>query len=61
MLPLKKGKSKKVISENISELMHGYDTTGKIGNSRPPSRRAAQKQATAIALSEAGKSKKKKG
>lgn len=43
-MPLKKSKSKKAVSDNISELMHsGY----------------AQRQAIAIAMSEAGKSKKK--
>jgi hypothetical protein len=44
-LPLRKGKSDKVISENISELMH----SGK-----------PKKQAMAIAMSEAGRSKKDK-
>jgi hypothetical protein len=44
-MPLKKGKSKKVIGENISELRR---------SGRP------EKQSIAIAMSEAGKSKKKK-
>lgn len=47
-MPLKKGSSKKVISSNIRELMHSN-----------PNR--SQKQAVAIAMSEAGKSNKGKG
>ena len=43
-MPLKKGKSKKVISENISELVH---------SGRP------QRQAVAIAMNEAGLSRTK--
>jgi hypothetical protein len=46
-MPLKKGKSKKVISENIKELMHSN-----------PNRN--QKQSVAISYSEARRGKKKK-
>lgn len=44
-MPLKKGKSEKVISENIATL---------IGEGRP------QKQSIAIAMDKAGKKKRKK-
>jgi hypothetical protein len=59
-MPLKKGKSKKVISENIHEIMHSYHQTGTIGTSTPESNEKAQKQAIAIAFDMAKPEKKKK-
>jgi len=57
-MPLKKGKSKKVISENIEEIMHSFHKKGTIGTSTPESNGKAQKQAIAIAFSMAKKKKK---
>jgi hypothetical protein len=54
-MPLKKGKSKKVISSNVNELLHNYKKKGTIGTSRPKSMKQAQKQAAAIAYSKAKK------
>ena len=59
-MPLKRGKSDKVVSANISEMVGSYGKTGKIGTSKPESKAKAIKQATAIALSKAGKSRKAK-
>jgi len=56
-MPLKKGRSQKTISKNVSEVMDTYSKKGKIGTSRPASKKAAQKQAVAIALQTAGKSR----
>ncbi len=53
-MPLKKGTSKKIVSKNISELHSGKTfahTAKKFGKEK------AQKQAVAIALNKAGKSK----
>ena len=58
-MPLNKGKSRKVVSSNIGEMVSSYKKTGKIGTSKPKSKEKAIKQATAIALSEAGKPPKK--
>jgi len=58
-MPLKKGKTNKVISENIRELVHNWEKDGKIGNLRIKSRKKAIKVAVAIALKMAGKSKRK--
>jgi hypothetical protein len=56
-MPLKKGKSKKVISNNIEEIMHSYHEKGTIGTSSPESNEKAQKQAIAIAFNMAKKKK----
>ena len=56
-MPLKKGTSKKTVSSNIKEIMGSYKKKGKIGTSKPKSKKKAQKQAVAIALSTAGKKK----
>ena len=56
-MPLKQGNSQKVVSSNIGEMVGSYKKTGKIGTSKPKSKEKAIKQATAIALSEAGKSR----
>lgn len=50
-MPLLKGKSN--ISRNIGELVGTYKTTGKIGTSKPTSKKKAIKQATAIAYDKA--------
>jgi hypothetical protein len=60
-MPLKKGKSQKVISGNIGEMISSYKKTGKIGTSTPENKGAAIKQAAAIAYSTAGKSRKMRG
>jgi len=58
-MPLKKGKSQKTISKNIGEMVTKYKETGKIGTSKPKSKKAAVAQASAAAYQKAGKSKKK--
>lgn len=59
-MPLKPGKSNKVVSANIGEMVRSYERKGKIGASKPESKTKAIKQATAIALAKAGKAKKLK-
>jgi hypothetical protein len=59
-MPLKKGSSKKAVSSNVKEMVHSYEKSGKIGNSKPASKKKAVKQAVAIALKKAGKSKSTK-
>lgn len=54
-MPLLKGKSKKVISSNIGELVSKFKRTGKIGAATPETMDKARKQAIAIAFGKAGK------
>lgn len=54
-MPLKQGRSDKVVSDNIAELLRSYKETGKIGNIKPTSKEHARKIAAAIAY------KKKRG
>ena len=56
-MPLKEGSSKKVVGQNIKELMASYRKTGRLGDTRPGNVTEASKQATAIALKNAGKSR----
>ena len=58
-MPLKKGSSKATVSSNIESLVDDYKKTGAIGSSHPTSKKKAVKQAVAIALDKAGKSRKK--
>ena len=50
-MPLKKGKSKKVINSNIEELLHNYKEDGMIGTSHPKSMKKAKKQVVTITCS----------
>jgi hypothetical protein len=59
-MPLKKGSSQKTVSANIRTLVEDYTKSGRIGTSKPANKKAAVKQATAIALSQAGRAKPKK-
>jgi hypothetical protein len=55
-MPLQAGGSSKVVSSNIKELMQAFASKGSIGTSHPKNKKAAQRQAVAIALSQKRKS-----
>ncbi len=57
-MPLRKGASQAVVSSNIKTLVDNWHQDGSIGASRPPTKKKAIKQAVAISLSKAGKSRK---
>lgn len=54
-MPLKKGKSKKVLQENIRELMHSYKRGGRFARGKSP--RKARQMAIAAAFAMRRKSK----
>jgi hypothetical protein len=57
-MPLQKGRSRKTVGSNIKKLVHEYEDSGRIGASHPASKKKAVKQAVAIALTKAGRSRK---
>jgi len=59
-MPLKAGKSKKVIKENIKEGIKSYEKKGTFGASKPASKKKAIEQIVAASYKKAGKSKKQK-
>jgi hypothetical protein len=58
-MPLRNGSSNPVVSHNIKTLVDNWKKDGSIGSSHPPTKTKAIKQAVAIALSKAGKSRDK--
>jgi hypothetical protein len=56
-MALRKGSSQSVVSRNIKTLVDDWNKDGSIGTSHPPTKKDAIKQAVAIALSKAGKSR----
>jgi hypothetical protein len=56
-MPLKSGKSQETVKTNIKNLVHEYEKEGKIGKSHPKNKKKAVKQAVAISLKKAGKSR----
>jgi hypothetical protein len=56
-MPLRRGSSQSVVSSNIKTLVDDWNKDGSIGTSHPPTKKKAIKQAVAIALGKAGKSR----
>ena len=56
-MPLRKGSSQSVVSSNIKTLVDDWNKDGSIGTSHPPTKKKAIKQAVAIALGKAGRSR----
>jgi hypothetical protein len=61
MMPLRKGSSQATVSSNIELLLHEWQKDGLMGSSHPATRKKALKQAVAIALTKAGRSRNPTG
>jgi hypothetical protein len=57
VMPLKNGKSDETVKSNIEKLVHEWESDGTIGNSHPDTKQKAVKQAVAISLKKAGRSR----
>ena len=60
-MPLKSGYSQETISANIEEIMRSWKETGKIGSSKPKTKRQAMRQAAAIAYAKAREAARRAG
>ena len=56
-MPLRKGTSQAVVRSNIKTLVHEWEKDGSIGTSHPATKQKAVKQAVAISMKRAGKSR----
>jgi len=56
-MPLRKGSTQSVVSSNIKTLVDEWKKDGSIGTSHPATKKKAIKQAVAIAMDKAGKSR----
>lgn len=57
-MPLERGSSRKTMSSNIREMVDSWKGTGRIGTSKPRSKRKAIKQAVAAAYAQKRSSKR---
>lgn len=58
---MKEGYSRETIAANIRELLHKWKETGRIGTSKPRTKKEAMKQAAAIAYEKAREAAEKAG
>jgi hypothetical protein len=59
-MPLSKGTSRKTFEKNVRQIVHDWEKDGKIGNSRPKTKKKAIEQAVAIAYRIQREAKRKK-